>query len=50
MSLIKRLFRKPSLPRRQPIARSCRSLSISERLDISLRAGAFDARLWAWGV
>lgn len=42
MSLIKRLSH-------QPIGRACRSLSIGERLDLSLRAGAFDARLWAWG-
>lgn len=43
MSLIKRLFRKP---RRQPIGRACRQLTIAERLDLSLRAGRYDARLW----
>lgn len=50
MALIKRLFHSPQQPRRpQPIGRACRRMSVAERLDLSLRAGAFDSRLFAWG-
>lgn len=50
MSLIKRLFHNPQPTRRpQPMGRACRRMSIAERLDLSLRTGAFDARVFAWG-
>lgn len=49
MSLIKKLFHKPKAAPRQAIGRSLRGLSVGERLDLSLKLGRCDARLFAFG-
>ena len=49
LTLLTRLFRKPAPTKTRPIARSLRHLSASARLDLSLKMGYFDSRVYAWG-
>lgn len=49
MSKLLALFRKPRPVMRPAVGRSLRGLSVADRLDLSLRLGYCDGRVYAWG-